>query len=65
MQYGVLQTSRKPDTMDCKPADTVQVPRAELEHEHLHLLARVQQLRRLLGYPPLPTGKQLRRAQSE
>lgn len=46
-------------------ADYVRVPRHELEQEHTHLLGRLQQLRRLLGYPPLLTGKQLRREQIE
>lgn len=53
----------------CKPAtmatETVIVSRAELEMEHTHLLGRIQQLRRLLGYQPLPTGKQVRREQSK
>lgn len=43
----------------------VKVSRAELEQEHTHLLGRLQQLRRLLGYTPLPTGKQLRREQAD
>lgn len=47
-------------------ADTyVKIARCELELEHTHLLGRIQQLRRLLGYTPLPTGKQLRREQAE
>lgn len=36
------------------------VDRSELEYEHNHLLARLHQLRRLLGYPPVMTGKKLR-----
>lgn len=59
--YEVLQTSCKPDTL----SESVQVSRAELEHEHLHLLARLHQLRRLLGYPPLLTGKKLRQQAGE
>ncbi len=39
----------------------VLVARCELEEEHRNLLQRIHQLRRLLGYPPLPTGKQQRR----
>ena len=39
----------------------IPVSRAELELEHTHLLGRVQQIRRLLGLPPLLTGKQARR----
>jgi hypothetical protein len=46
-----------------RDAPYVNVPRAELEQEHTHLMGRLQQLRRLLGYTPLPTGKQLRREQ--
>ena len=48
-----------------KPPDIVQVSRKELEQEHTHLLGRLQQLRRLLGYQPLLTGKQIRRTQGE
>lgn len=44
-----------------KPPDTILVSRKELEQEHIHLMARIQQLRKLLGFPPLPTGSQLRR----
>ena len=32
----------------------------ELEKEHSNLLERLHQLRRLLGYPPLLTGKKRR-----
>lgn len=48
-----------------EPPEMIQVSRADLEHEHLHLLARLHQLRRLLGYPPLLTGKHLRQAHNE
>jgi hypothetical protein len=44
--------------------DNILVSRKDLEVEHRQLLSRVQQLRRLLGYPPLPTGKQQRMAQA-
>jgi hypothetical protein len=37
------------------------VDRVELEKEHSNLLERLHQLRRLLGYPPLLTGKVKRR----
>jgi hypothetical protein len=60
----LLQTPCKDDIMETKPPDTIMVSRKELEQEHTHLLGRLQQLRRLLGYQPLPTGKQLRREQS-
>lgn len=36
------------------------VDRDELEKEHRNLLERLHQLRRLLGYPPLMTGKKQR-----
>ncbi len=39
------------------------VDRCELEKEHSNLLERLHQLRRLLGYPPLMTGKAKRREQ--
>lgn len=47
--------------MDAGPPEIIQVSRKELEQEHVHLMARIQQLRRLLGFPPLSTGSQLRR----
>jgi hypothetical protein len=40
---------------------TIEVDRTELEQERRHLLGRLQQLNRLLGYPPLLTGKEQRR----
>lgn len=36
------------------------VDRCELEEEHRNLLQRIHQLRRILGYPPLMTGKKQR-----
>lgn len=45
-------------------ADHIIVTRAELEHERRHLLGRLQQLHKLLGYPPLLTGKEQRRDQA-
>jgi hypothetical protein len=39
----------------------VVVPRRSLEMEHRQLIARLQELRKLLGYPPLLTGKERRR----
>lgn len=41
--------------------DEVVVKRADLEHEHRVLLDRIQRLRRILGYEPLPTAKQQRK----
>ena len=58
---NLLQTLCKPDTMDVGPPETILVSRKELEQEHIHLMARLQQLRRLLGFAPLPTGSQRRR----
>lgn len=57
----LLQTVDNHDTIKSRSPDIILVSRAELEQEHTHLLGRLQQLRRLLGYQPLPTGKQLRR----
>jgi hypothetical protein len=37
------------------------VSRRELEAEHRNLLERIHQLRRILDYPPLLTGKQQRK----
>lgn len=54
----VLQTLDKRGTLE---QETVQVSRAELEQERRHLVGRLQQLNRLLGYPPLLTGKEQRR----
>lgn len=56
-----LQSGNNNAIMDAEPPDIIQVSRAELEHEHNHLLARLHQLRRLLDYPPLITGKQMRK----
>lgn len=58
---NLLQRPREPVTMETGPPDIIEVSRKELEQEHIHLMARIQQLRRLLGFPPLPTGSQLRR----
>lgn len=59
----LLKNARDPATMDAAiPVhEVIQVSRKELEQEHIHLMARIQQLRRLLGFPPLATGSQLRR----
>lgn len=58
---NLLRRAENACTMDGKPPDVIVVSRRELEQEHVHLMARIQQLRRLLGFPPLPTGSQLRR----
>ena len=57
----LLQSYGESDIMDAEPPDIIQVSRKELEQEHIHLMARIQQLRRLLGFPPLPTGSQQRK----
>ena len=41
------------------------VDRCELEEEHLILLRRLHQLRRILGYPPIMTGKKRRDIRDE
>ena len=44
--------------------DIIIVKRSDLETEERQLLSRLQQVRRLLGKPPLPTKKQQRLAQA-
>ncbi len=61
--YGLLQPQANHANMDAGSPDTIEVSRTDLEQEHIHLMARVQQLRRLLGFPPLMTGSQLRKQQ--
>jgi hypothetical protein len=43
-----------------KKHDTIIIKRSDLENEHRQLLSRIQYLRQLLGYAPLPTGRQQR-----
>jgi hypothetical protein len=45
--------------------DMIIISRKDLENEHRQLLSRLQYLRRLLGYAPLPTGKQQRIADAK
>ena len=52
-KYGMIHEERR--------TERVTVDRSELEKEHSNLLERLHQLRRLLGYPPLTTGKAKRR----
>ena len=40
--------------------DIILIKRSDLENEHRQLLSRIQYLRQLLGYAPLPTGRQQR-----
>lgn len=44
----------------CDKIETITVRRVDLEIEHRQLLSRIQYLRQLLGYAPLPTGHQQR-----
>lgn len=60
-----LQSANECAKIDLQATDTISVSRAELDKEHSLLIARLHQLRRLLGYPPLPTGKEARRAHAE
>lgn len=57
----LLQNQNISATIQAEDTDTVQVSRADLEKEHSLLLARIHQLRKLLKYPPLLTGKELDR----
>lgn len=61
VEYRVLQSLDKPAMIEQETPDVIPVKRADLEKEHSNLIARIHQLRRLLGYPPLPTGKQIER----
>lgn len=56
MQTEAQSTLLKPD----EKHDMIVIKRSDLENEHRQLLSRIQYLRRLLGYAPLPTGKQQR-----
>jgi hypothetical protein len=61
MDKPPLQPPGNCDNLEGKQPEYVMVPRRELEHEHMTLLRRVQQIRAILGWKPLPTGKQTRR----
>lgn len=56
-KYGMIHEERR--------TDRVTVDRCELEEEHLILLRRLHQLRRILGYPPIMTGKKRRDIRDE
>lgn len=61
MQIEVLKSVDRYDTMQQeRQMQRFLVDRCELEEEHRNLLQRLHQLRRLLGYPPLLTGKKRR-----
>jgi hypothetical protein len=62
---NLLQNLCKPDKIDADTAETITVSRRELEEERRHLLGRLQQLHKLLGYPPIMTGKEQRRQAAE
>lgn len=64
MQTSLLQKESKCATLENKPLQVI-VPRDDLEREHRNLMERLHQLRRLLGYPPLPTGKQIREIRND
>jgi hypothetical protein len=66
-----MQTRHLPKTENCATIGSntaastqtqahVLVSKSELEDEHRNLLQRLHQLRRLLGYPPIMTGKKQR-----
>jgi len=55
-----LNQSEKCATVEKQQEDHVLVPKKDLLVEHDMLIARVHQLRRLLGYPQLLTGHQRR-----
>jgi len=66
MQTDVLTKCDDRATLNGNTASSSQhiiVLRSELEKEHSNLLERLHQLRRLLGYPALMTGK--KRPESE
>lgn len=67
MQARVLNSVTKSATMSSVDAEStyVLVERKELQHEHMVLLRRIHQIRKLLGYAPLPTGKIQRAMHSE
>lgn len=61
--YGTAAGVLKPETnsVTLGPEPYVKVSRQSLETEHRQLLSRLQEVRRLLGYSPLMTGKERRR----
>lgn len=50
-------------TTKAQPITAIVVNRAEIKKMHDYHIAQIHQLRRLLGLPPLPTGKQQRKQQ--
>jgi len=56
-----LNRASKRATIQETERDCIIVQREDLEQEHSNLIERLHQLRRLLGYPPLMTGKQRRK----
>lgn len=58
---SLLKSANKYDTIAREQQQArFMVDRRELEIEHSNLLERLHQLRRLLGFPPLMTGKKRR-----
>lgn len=57
---NLLKSADKCDMIQADYQQRFVVDRSELEEEHRNLLQRIHQLRRLLGYPPIMTGKKRR-----
>lgn len=61
-QRKPLQLAKNCATITPEQPEMIYVTRDEAEKEHSLLIARLHHLRDLLGYPPLQTGKETRRA---
>lgn len=64
-QREPLQPATNCATMQPEQPQMVLVPLADLEKEHSLLIARLHWIRDKLGYPPLQTGKEVRRTQAK
>lgn len=64
-QRAPLQPANDCATILSEQPEMIYVSRDDAEKEHSLLIARLHHLRRLLGYPPLQTGKEARRAHSK
>lgn len=64
-QTRPLQPAINCATVQAGQPEMVLVDRADLEKEHSLLIARLHWLRDKLGYPPLQTGKEVRRMQAK
>lgn len=60
--HSMLNIDEKHATVEANAADMIYISRVDAEREHSLLIARLHHLRRLLGYAPLQTGKEVRRA---